>query len=363
MSKTIIKILLLVVLFSMSISQATEEDKILQLFIKFIKDYDKNYPSLKIMMERLEVFKQNLSNIDIDGEDNIPNTEDDESYSNGITQFSDLTDEEFQNLYLNSQTDIPSDLEIDYFDATKDFSETVNQEGNFLTNSTETTGRNLQSGQIIPASWDWRTHGAVTSVKNQGICGSCWAFATTANIEGQYYRKYQQLVNFSEQQLVDCDSGSNGCNGGSVFTALKYIMIAGGLQTRASYPYLTRKSYCRYRPTLAKARVEKYLRADKNENAIKEMLYSVGPITATMNGNPLKNYRGGVFDSSMYQCNPNLSNHIVTLVGYGTTPNGKPYWIAKNSWGPSWGENGYFRIAMGKGVCGINNFALTAILK
>jgi len=223
-----------------------------------------------------------------------------------------------------------------------------------------TKGRNLQGG--VPPSWDWRRKGAVTYVRNQGVCGACWAFTTVANVEGLVYNKYGVLKALSEQQLVDCNVYNSGCSGGTLPLAFNYVRKAGGLQLNAEYPYQGYKGYCRVNYGRTIGALKGYVSPGMNEDDIKNMLYTYGPLSAAMNSHPLYYYVGGVFNPSFYTCNPYAVNHGITIVGYGTTKSGLDYWVIKNSWGPNWGERGFFRLARGTGACGINRMVYSGVL-
>jgi C1A family cysteine protease len=143
--------------------------------------------------------------------------------------------------------------------------------------------------------------------------------------------------------------------------ALYYAQISG-VQLAKSYPYTFSQGYCRYDITQASAIVKSYYMAGtEDEEFIKKMLYNVGPLAVTINGATLQYYTGGVINVPYEQC-PYAPNHGVNLVGYGTTESGLDYWIVRNTWGPSWGEKGNFRLARGRGLCGINKYVISAIL-
>jgi cathepsin F len=355
------KVLLLAVLFSVTFSQKNDESEMQELFLNFTIKYNKTYPNETEKMARYQIFKNNLEFIKSLVDTNSTDADKEQELNNGITEFSDMTPQEFQSTYLSSLNFTAINNSSDFFDPSNDIPIQPETDGNFLSNSTLSDGRNLQT-VTIPASWDWRTQGAVTSVKYQGLCASCWAFATAANIESLYFRKYGKLVSFSPQQMIDCSTSNLGCSGGAVIYALQYLMQAGGIQPFSSYPPTLTSGACQFNPSLTVAKVQKYVKSDPNETKIKEMVYLVGPITVTMNGNLLQYYTTGIISASNAQCPPSVVNHSVVIVGYGTSPSGNPFWIVKNSYGPNWGENGYFRILRGKGTCGINLSPVTAVL-
>jgi len=217
-----------------------------------------------------------------------------------------------------------------------------------------------------PDSFDWREKGAVNPVKNQGGCGSCWAFSAIGNIEGQYFRKTGSLIRFSEQQLVDCDKVDEGCNGGLMESAFKHLSENGGVMLEDDYQYAGFDDDCKFEQTKAKAGIASWKFAkSQDEGEIKQMLYETGPLAVALNATPLQFYFFGVFDPWFQLiCDPASLNHGVVIVGYGRTKNmvfpDKDYWIVRNSWSSWWGESGYFRIVRGSGACGINTYVISA---
>jgi cathepsin F len=222
----------------------------------------------------------------------------------------------------------------------------------------ETDQDELRHLQTIPASFDWRQRGAVGVVKHQGSCGVCYAFAVTGNIEGLYAIKYGQLLNFSEQQILDCDFYNYGCGGGIIAKTYDYLMTSGGLGLQSSLRYTQRKGACYAIRGVARV-IGKQFAGSQNGYTIAAFLVRNGPLAAGVNASMFKYYRGGVMSYSTYQCAYTI-NHAITIVGYGKTNTGVNYWIVKNSWGPYWGERGYVRIAWG--TCAINKYVLTGII-
>ena len=328
---------LLVFLFALVASDMNVDTLLFQQFQRFVNKYHKKYNSVKEFLARFEVFKRNT----------MAAFEANESYQTGITKFSDLTFQEFAKTYL-----------------------TLNYDAMAVANFHPTF---VKKTNAAPDAWDWREKGYVSDVKDQGSCGSCWAFSTVGNLEGLYYKEKKKMVTFSEQMIVDCDTYDSGCNGGlmeNTFTWLKDNN--GGIMKDADYPYVAYKGTCQSDPSkYVDMKVTGYKKLGTpssfdpvDEDEIKEFLYETGPLAVALNANPLQTYTGGILDKTSSQCPSYAMNHAVTMVGYGhDDASGKDYWIIKNSWGKSWGEKGYFRIRRGNGTCGINCYITTGTVK
>ncbi|KAK1357894.1 Vignain [Heracleum sosnowskyi] len=209
----------------------------------------------------------------------------------------------------------------------------------------------------IPPSVDWRARGAVTDVKDQGQCGSCWAFSAVVGVEGINFIRTNKLVSLSEQELVDCDTEVNqGCNGGMMDGAFDFIKKKGGIITEDQYPYQAIDKPCDLTKVNSPAvSIDGHENVPANdENALLKAAANQ-PVSVAIDarGIDFQLYSKGVFNGV---CGNDL-DHGVAVVGYGTEPDGTNYWIVKNSWGSSWGENGYLRMQRGvpakEGICGI----------
>jgi C1A family cysteine protease len=209
-----------------------------------------------------------------------------------------------------------------------------------------------------PSSVDWRSKGAVTPVKDQGQCGSCWAFSTTGSVEGINQISTGKLLSLSEQQLVDCSGsfGNEGCDGGLMDDGFQYVE-KNALELESDYPYTAEDGSCSYKSGKGKVSVKGYKDVKANSPTQLEAAVAQQPVSVAIEADTdvFQSYTSGIISSSA--CGTNL-DHGVLVVGYGTE-NGKDYWILKNSWGSDWGEKGFFRILKttktGPGICGLQS--------
>jgi len=222
--------------------------------------------------------------------------------------------------------------------------------------------------KVAPASVDWRTHtpSVVTDVKDQGNCGSCWAFSATENIESMWALAGNTLTALSPEQIVDCDTVDGGCNGGDTPTAFEYVTQAGGLESEAVYPYTAGDSgsggTCTFDQSSVVAKINNFTWVipecldscdSQSMSQVQSKLATVGPFAICVFAEPWQDYTTGIFNDQGCSHDAPSLDHCVQLVGYDT--NGG-YWIVRNSWNTNWGENGYIRVSTKEvkgNLCGI----------
>jgi len=214
----------------------------------------------------------------------------------------------------------------------------------------------------MASSVDWRDQGYVTDVKDQGQCGSCWAFGAVASMEAAHYEKYGSTVQMSEQQVVDCDNRNSGCNGGWYDTAWRYVSEEGGIETTADYPYHAREGSCKAGQNDFVSGVSGCVGGPNffcdnhglvgDEAELQKMLND-RPVAVAVDATPFQFYSSGILDCRSFHS----LNHAVFAVGY----EDGSHWIIKNSWGKSWGESGYVRVGMGGNPCGVADYPAYSI--
>jgi C1A family cysteine protease len=225
-----------------------------------------------------------------------------------------------------------------------------------------------------PAKLDWSEKGATTPVKDQGGCGSCWAFSATEGIESGVFMATGQLPVLSTQQIISCDKTDGGCDGGDLPTAFAYVEKAGGIDSASDYPDKSHKSGNTGKCTWDKEKVAQVSNwkyaipscdsgacKNQDEDGLKAALNTYGPLSVCVNAESWDDYSSGVYTKKCSGAARNL-DHCVQLVGYDTTAS-TPYWKVRNSWAADWGEKGFIRLPMGKNACGIADEATYVIAK
>jgi C1A family cysteine protease len=282
-------------------------------------------------IKRLSIFAENLDKFEVHNADAT------QTYKVGVNQFTHLTYDEFVAAANIGGTRIPN-----------------------LRRNPSSPPLVAKPRASLPTSVDWRTKGAVTPVKNQGNCGSCWSFSATGALEGAYFNAHGSLESFSEQQLVSCDvdGGDAGCNGGWMDDAFEYVKTQGGICSESSYAYTsgdTGKSGTCIKGCTPVSGSAPSTYVDVTAGSVDALMTAVAiqPVSIAIQANQLsfQSYKSGVLTG---KCGQKL-DHGVLAVGYGTdSSSGTDYWIVKNSWGDSWGEDGYIRIERSDAdLCGV----------
>ncbi|KAJ8768256.1 hypothetical protein K2173_021196 [Erythroxylum novogranatense] len=313
----------LVALVSESTSRTLQDEPMYQRYEQWISRYGRVYKDNSEKEMRYNIFKKNVRHIE------AFNAAANKLYKLGVNKFADLTNEEFKATRNRFKGHMCSA-----------------QSGPFR----------YENVSAVPSSMDWRKKGAVTPIKDQGQCGSCWAFSTVAAVEGITQLTTKKLILLSEQELVDCDTKGEdqGCEGGLMDDGFKFIIKNQGLTTEANYPYKAADGSCNTNAEANHAaKITGYEDVPTNSEAALRKAVAKQPISVAIDaGGDFQFYESGIFTGD---CGTDL-DHGVTAVGYGVN-NGVKYWIVKNSWGTEWGEEGYVRMQRDvdakEGLCGI----------
>ncbi|XP_077230939.1 pro-cathepsin H-like [Tasmannia lanceolata] len=289
-------------------------------FARFARRYGKRYGSVEEIKQRFGIFVESLELIESTNKNGLP-------YTLGVNKFADMSWEEFSFHHLGAAQ-----------------------------NCSATKATHKLTNELLPTIKDWRKEGIVSPVKDQGHCGSCWTFSSTGALEAAYKQLTGESISLSEQQLVDCAHAFNnfGCNGGLPSQAFEYIKYTGGLDTEESYPYAGVNGICKFNSKNIGVKVTDSVNITLGaEDELKHAVAVVRPVSVAFQVvKEFRLYQKGVFTSKTCGSTPMDVNHAVLAVGYGEE-NGTPYWLIKNSWGGDWGDNGYFKMELGKNMCGV----------
>jgi hypothetical protein len=315
------KAIVAALLFAVALSAAVPDSVYQDAFVSWMQKFGKSYAPEEFFY-RYNTFKSNYDFVERHNAGNY-------TWSVELNKFADLSIGEFKNIYLGYKPEL-------------------SRSGNHI------SLYDMKVGAYPTGSLDWVAKGAVTGIKDQGQCGSCWAFSTTGGVEGVVQLRHGHLTSLSEQELVDCGGsyGNAGCNGGLMDNAFKYVE-AKGLCTESAYPYTAKDGTCKSTSCTAST--------DSKITSYKDVTHTENALGAAVDGQPIsiaieadqsgfQLYKTGVFCGV---CGTNL-DHGVLLVGYGTS-SGTDYWKVKNSWGTSWGEAGYILMCRNKNECGLSD--------
>jgi cathepsin L len=267
------------------------------------------------------------SNLDFVTEHNKLN----KTFTVGMNKFADLSSKEFARIYLGTKANVVVPK--------------IHKAHNV---------------HAAPTSWDWRTKGAVTPIKNQGQCGSCWSFSTTGSTEGCHFLTTGKLNSLSEQNLMDCSTsqGNQGCEGGLMTQAMTYIISNGGIDTEVSYPYTAADgTTCNYNAANSGATLKSFTNVQTGSESDLLAKVTLGPVSVAIDAsqNSFQLYTGGVYNEPA--CSSTALDHGVLAIGWGVD-SGSAYWLVKNSWGTDWGIQGYIEMSRNlNNQCGIATMA------
>lgn len=319
------KLALLSALVAPAVAQDSAES-VRARFENFVAEYrERQYASDEEVLSRFDIFKKNVEHIDATNALNL-------SYKLSVNQFTDMTPEEFSKSHGYQ-----------------------NLEANAMFRGVARSKVDLTGVVSAPETVDWVSAGAVTPVKDQGQCGSCWSFSTTGTLEGSYQIATGKLLSLSEQQLVDCDTGyDQGCNGGLPEKALGYEK-KHDICSESSYRYTARGGSCRSAGCSVAIPRGSITGVHEVQNSESALMAAVAgrPVSIAVDAGPFQSYHSGILSD----CSGRSLDHAVLLVGYGSG-----YWKVKNSWAASWGENGYIRMRRGGNLncLGLQNAAVFA---
>jgi len=308
------------------------------MFDSFVSRFNRSYATQNEYLQRAAIFQQNLQLVDFYNRQ-------EGSAIYGVTKFMDLTPQEFRGKFLMPK-------------------------GSIKKNAIDQPIVSVDSTAPLPQTFDWRTKNAVTPTKDQGDCGSCWAFSATEAIESAWFLAGNQLVSLSPQQIVDCDQGrgDEGCNGGDTVTAYAYVMAAGGMETETAYPYTGENDKCTFDASKVVAKINSwtYITQNLNETEMQVKLMAMGPLSICVDASTWQFYVGGIVEHFCASA-PDDLDHCVMITGFDHRVDwldrDVPIWNIRNSWGADWGYGGYIYVERGYNLCGVADEATLPLVK
>jgi cathepsin L len=311
------------------------ENRLMEQWGMWKKAFKKTYETLEEEIERMEIWLANMAHIE---KHNFEYALGEKTFTLGMNHYGDLSSKEFASTYNGF---LHAEHKTRGFKGGDPYLDHVNAD-------------ELE----VPKEMDWREHGLVTDVKDQGQCGSCWAFSSTGALEGQMMKHFGKLPNLSEQNLVDCSQnwGNFGCGGGLMDQGFTYIHDNKGIDTEASYPYTAMDGKCVFNSANVGATLSDCKDIPSgNEGALANAINMVGPMSVAIDAShsSFQLYTSGVYYEP--ECSSQFLDHGVTAVGYGTdSTSGNDFYIVKNSWGTTWGDQGYIMMSRNRSNnCGI----------
>jgi cathepsin L len=299
------KTIILLALFACALAYTEVEYQ--SAFTFWMQEYGRSYTHEEFQ-HRYRIFRHNIDFIAAHNNGN-------KGFTVALNEFADLSLQEFQRIYLGTKVTVP--------------------------HAHVAPMRNLR----LPVSFDWRSAGAVTAIKNQGQCGSCWSFSTTGSVEACHFFAAKNLVGLSEQNLMDCSTsqGNQGCEGGLMTQAMDYIISNKGVDTEASYPYTAADGTCAFNPSNVGATLKSYTNVKTGSEQDLQTKVALGPTSVAIDAShsSFQFYSSGVYNEP--DCSTSQLDHGVLAIGWGVD-SGSDFWLVKNSWGTSWGLKGYIEM-------------------
>jgi len=344
------KLVLALVLIAITSSLALDDVQMKTRFSAWKGFHHKSYSAAE-EQRRFEIFSKN---VDLITQHNLEAAAGKHSFTLATNAFADLTNDEYRQIYLglkrrgSSSAPKPSSSSNDSIRGSADFTRLADP---------------------VPDAWDWRQHGYTIAVKDQGQCGSCWAFSATCAMEGAWFQKTGQLVSLSEQLCVDCVlNGTDTCSvGGEMHDCYLQVVQEGGDESESDYPYTAADGTCAFDKTKAVGQFSGYLNVTQFDEVALKNASAAHVISVGIDASSIwfQLYFGGVYDDSSCKSDYADLDHGVAVVGYGNdSSSGKDYWIVRNSWGASWGMAGHILMVRNKSnQCGIATDATFPITK